>query len=84
MEEAIMENNPQACALLRPKADAANMPSSGEKKHGVDNHVHLQVMELTRLRIERDRAARHAHCAILKQRLAVQPVNSAQQTLSYF
>jgi hypothetical protein len=84
MEESIMENNPPACALLRPKASGADTPSSGTKKPGADHHVHMQVMERTRLRIERDRAAKHAQCAILKKRFGGQPVNPAQQVLSYF
>ena len=79
-----MENNQPPCALLRPRTLDTEMPSSAESKHERDNHVHRQVMELTRMRIERDRAAKHANCAILKKRIHNQPTHPAQQAMSYY
>ena len=57
-----MEKQPQTCVLLRPKTTDAEAPT---RKREVENFIHRQIMELTRRRIERDRAAKHVRCVIL-------------------
>lgn len=43
------------------------MSKMPEGTHGMATHVQLQFHDLARMRIERDRATRHARCAPLRR-----------------
>jgi hypothetical protein len=60
-----MEKQQEACVQSNEaEAGAARMQ---EEMRGMANSGRQQLHDLTRLRIERNRAARHARCAIMRK-----------------
>lgn len=61
-----MDHNHQDCALLRPSLPRTEMPANKCDIREAANRPQVE-----RLRIERDRAHKHARCAILQRHLEV-------------